>query len=658
MTLSSSASSVSSTSNSSSSSSGSSSSSSSSIFQQNSLSSTILSSCPSLNTPYFVSVPSATFNTQNVNYQFSNIADHNRSHSNGSPSPVISPPLPLNNDNDDNNVNDNGIANDNDVIGYPNHLQLPAITPVNVISNNNVNINSSNNNNNTRKEDKKASCLTLKSVGGHKRRGEDSMSPIPNPHKFSPHLQPFKGNTTLSSLTLTPTASSSIVSSSAISMAMSTNLPSSNIVTTTNNSSITISTKSSEGPLNINLSNIPTVDWSSMPLFPTQDHRLTFGLGTRQAPVDSEIRQMITLVNISRHRQHFRFCPDSISSPKCVVSVVPLEGKVDPGKEVCVVVTVTVLCTARFTLQIPLVTWRHKGKSIVCANFVSDIESQLTTKLDADELILRVPPVGEGSFGTTYRGEYRGTDVAVKVIKYQKEITKRMVADFKKETDMLEKLRNPCIIGFIGAVHTPGSFAIVTEFAEYGSLSSVIKSRLLGYPQKLKVLLDIAKGMRYLHKSGIIHRDLKPDNVLVVSLEVSSSVMCKLSDFGSTRDVNKFSPELVLTRGVGTPIFMAPELIAGKNDYEMSADVYSFAMTMVNVISDKLPFVGECLDGQWYECVLRGVRPKLVGCVVNDDYLELMKMCWSGIPNERPNFDFIVSAVSQMLQNEMSVFKK
>lgn len=409
-------------------------------------------------------------------------------------------------------------------------------------------------------------------------------------------------------------------------------------------------------PLDINLSDVPIVDWSSMPLYPTQDPLLTFGLGTRQAPVDSEIHQIVTLVNSSKHRQHFRFCP--IPSPKCTLSVEPREGKIDPGKDACVVVTATVLCTARFRLELPLVTWRHKGRHMMQASFVSDIESQLTTKLDPDELALHTPPVGEGSFGTTYRGEYRGTDVAVKVIKYQNEITARMVADFKKETDMLEKLRHPCIIGFIGAVHTPGSFAIVTEFAEFGSLSAVVKAGSLSYPQKLKALLDIARGMRYLHNSGIIHRDLKPDNVLVVSTEVSSSVMCKLSDFGSTRDVNKFSPELALTRGVGTPIFMAPELLAGKSDYRKSADVYSFAMTMVNVISGRLPFEGEPLNGPWYQCVLAGIRPGMIGCCVPEDYMMLVKTCWAARPDERPEFDFVVRVISEMLHREVSRFIK
>lgn len=504
---------------------------------------------------------------------------------------------------------------------------------------------------NSHNNDKKASCLELKPVGGGNNgrdgnKGRYDGSTINNgnfvcpnaPKRLSPHPQSFQDDITLSSLTLDPSSS---VSSFSIPTQKSSNASGANPL---------------DASLYVDLSNVPNVEWASMPLSPVQGTRLSFGLGTRQAPVGSEIHQIVTLVNTSRHKQHFRFCPNP--SSKCAFSADPQEGRVDPGKEVCVVVTAAVLCTARFGFELPLVVWRHKGRHLMQASFVGDIESQLTTKLDADELVLRTPPVGEGSFGTTYRGEYRGTDVAVKVIKYQNDITPKMISDFKKETTMLEKLRHPCIIGFIGAVHNPGSFAIVTEFAEFGSLSNLIRGGALSYPQKLKALLDISNGMRYLHNSNIIHRDLKPANVLVVSKEVSSGVMCKLSDFGSTRDINKFLPELALTRCVGTPIFMAPELIAGKNDYNKSADVYSFAMTMVNVISEKFPFEGEALAEPWHICVLSNIRPRMVGCCVPDDYYTLMKLCWSANPDDRPDFDFVVKSIGEMLCREIDGLKK
>ena len=618
----------SSSSSSSSDSSSSASSSSSSTISQSCLSGSLFSSYSSLNTPYLVSVPSMTLtntSTRTTNHPAPNANQMRSNHNyNISPSP---PPLSHHN----NYLNDPSACPNQ----RPSSITPPEVTN-NTNNNNNTNINA------PIKSDKKASCRALKSVGGGggRRRDNSSMSPVA-PRKLSPHPYPLKGDLTLTSLTLNPPSSSSLSSSSSSS----------------SSSNVALNAVSAPGvPLDINLSDVPVVDWSSMPLYPTQDPVLTFGLGTRQAPVDVELRQIVTLVNTSNHKQHFRFCP--AADPKCSLSVEPREGRIDPGKDACVVVTATVLCTARFRLELPLVAWRHRGRGMARAAFVCDIESQLTTKLDPDELALHTPPVGEGSFGTTYRGEYRGTDVAIKVIKYQNEITPRMVADFKKETDMLEKLRHPCIIGFIGAVHTPRLFAIVTEFAEFGSLSAVVKRGSLTYAQKLKALLDISRGMRYIHNSGIIHRDLKPDNVLVVSMEASSSVMCKLSDFGSTRDVNKFSPDLALTRGVGTPIFMAPELLAGKSDYRKSADVYSFAMSMVNVISGKLPFEGEPLSAPWYQCVLSGVRPEMVGCCVPDDYMTLVRMCWAANPDERPEFDFVVRAINEMFRKEVSNFKK
>lgn len=397
------------------------------------------------------------------------------------------------------------------------------------------------------------------------------------------------------------------------------------------------------------------VEWGAMPLAVTPTE-LTFELGSRQAPVDEELHELIVLRNNSGSKHSFCFEP--APSSKYALSFEPAEGKINSGKEQSVMVKLTVLCTTEFKLKIPLIAWKGDMKDAERAQkthamLTADIESQLTTKLDSDELTLYSPPVGEGSFGTIYRGDYRGADVAVKVLKYQNAITPDMIRDFKSEIGIMEKLRHPCIINFIGAVHTPGKFAIVTEFCPFGNLNGAIKKPTFTYAHKLKALLDTAKGMNFLHRSNIMHRDLKPDNILMVSLEVRSSVICKISDFGTTRDVNRFSHEMSFTKGVGTPIFMAPELLAGRRNYEKSADVYSFGMMMVNLITGKQPFEGDpniTSAFQFANYVIEGHRPSLAGIRVPEDYMDLMKICWSADPAVRPSFDDIAKGIDVMFK--------
>lgn len=135
---------------------------------------------------------------------------------------------------------------------------------------------------------------------------------------------------------------------------------------------------------------------------------------------------------------------------------------------------------------------------------------------------------------------------------------------------------------------------------ELGSLHNAIREYEFSYALKLHCLLDVSRGMNFLHQSSLLHRDLKPgiynrsiekkrktDNVLMKSLDVKAPVCCKITDFGTTRD---FAAESMMTQAVGTPsknfyaeldkycaVFMAPEVV-NSSKYAKSADVYSFSL--------------------------------------------------------------------------------
>ncbi|ELP89960.1 protein serine/threonine kinase, putative [Entamoeba invadens IP1] len=132
--------------------------------------------------------------------------------------------------------------------------------------------------------------------------------------------------------------------------------------------------------------------------------------------------------------------------------------------------------------------------------------TQQTTRIDYEEL-KEENKLGEGSFG----------------IVYKKKDDKKGQVEFEKEVSMLEKFRNEYIIHFYGAVFIPNKICMVTEFAQYGCLQDLIehkKSDDIDMKLRIKMLLDAAKGISYLHENGILHRDIKPDNILVFSLDV------------------------------------------------------------------------------------------------------------------------------------------
>jgi serine/threonine protein kinase len=189
------------------------------------------------------------------------------------------------------------------------------------------------------------------------------------------------------------------------------------------------------------------------------------------------------------------------------------------------------------------------------------MQSAHSIYLDFEEIIVN-ELIGDGAFAKVFSGYWRGTPVAVKVFKDQN-IHEDANKDFNREIDTMNKLRHPNIVNFIGAVTTDGKRCLVTEFMEMGSLQGLIENRMneLSLLLKLKIALDAAKGMDFLHQSNILHRDLKPDNLLISTLSPDAQTIAKLSDFGTSRSQNHNKK---YTQSIGTPCYMSPVSIRMK----------------------------------------------------------------------------------------------
>jgi len=388
----------------------------------------------------------------------------------------------------------------------------------------------------------------------------------------------------------------------------------------------------------------------------TPCEKLSFGLQSRQASLETDLLQTVTLENKSPKQMCFRFLLKNTEHPKYSIYAEPENGKLKPGQKMEVVLKLVIHCTTNLRLSLPMVMWKGHMKEYETAatetlNITAGVQSKLSTKLDSEEVEIFRPPIGSGAFGTVYRGKYRGFEVAVKVLKDQANCTPELIEAFECEVEMAEALRHTSIVNFVGAVHFKNQLAIVTEFCPFGDLNSALKKYPFPYPLKLKALLDASRAMDYLHQSGMIHRDLKTENLLVVSLEAMSQTVCKLSDFGTARGLNSFAQAktMMLTKGVGTPIFMAPEILAGSQNYAEAADVYSFGVMMCHVANNELPYTRDRrFDSsyQFVQKVIGGMRPELK-VEVPADYQKLMTSCWDQNPDSRPPF----SEVSDMLED-------
>ncbi|KAJ3672367.1 hypothetical protein LUZ60_007088 [Juncus effusus] len=265
-------------------------------------------------------------------------------------------------------------------------------------------------------------------------------------------------------------------------------------------------------------------------------------------------------------------------------------------------------------------------------------------EIDAKKLVFG-NKFAAGTYGDLYRGSFYGQDVAIKVIKHDR-LNESMKKEFDQEVSIMKKVRHKNVVQFLGACTKPPRFFIVTEFMSGGSLYDYLhKHKGALKPQfLLKISLDIAKGMDYLHQHKIIHRDLKTANLLIDENEV-----VKVADFGVAKVIN--SPG-IMTAETGTYRWMAPEVIEHKA-YNHKADVFSFGVVLWELLTAKIPYEYLTPLQAAIGVVQKAIRPTIPKGT-NPKFAEIMEKCWQQDPCKRPDFATVVQ-VLQHISDELGM---
>ncbi|ELP94034.1 tyrosine kinase, putative, partial [Entamoeba invadens IP1] len=159
---------------------------------------------------------------------------------------------------------------------------------------------------------------------------------------------------------------------------------------------------------------------------------------------------------------------------------------------------------------------------------------------------------------------------------------------------------------------------------------------------------DAAHGIKYLHDNGVLHRDIKPDNILIFSFEDNIVANSKLTDFGSSRNINLMLTNMTFTSGIGTPVYMAPEVMFRKH-YKKPADIYSFGITLLECFKWKEAYGGENFRYPWgiVDFITKGKRLEKPENVT-EKVFELIKKCWCEEPKDRISIDEILDEFENM----------
>uniref|UniRef100_A0A7S3P4H2 Protein kinase domain-containing protein n=2 Tax=Amphora coffeiformis TaxID=265554 RepID=A0A7S3P4H2_9STRA len=178
-----------------------------------------------------------------------------------------------------------------------------------------------------------------------------------------------------------------------------------------------------------------------------------------------------------------------------------------------------------------------------------------------DELML-IETIGTGRVSTIYRAVWQrpaslGEAAKVRMVALKVAMVNTATGDtshvdeVRREADIAARLSHPNICDLAGVAADSECFCLAYEYAEGGSLHSLL-SDSSRYYEYLPIALDVANGMAYLHSRNIIHRDLKPSNILL-----TRDHRAKICDFGMS--IMNMGQEL--TAETGTYRYMAPEVI-------------------------------------------------------------------------------------------------
>lgn len=200
-------------------------------------------------------------------------------------------------------------------------------------------------------------------------------------------------------------------------------------------------------------------------------------------------------------------------------------------------------------------------------------------------------PIGQGAYGQIYRAVEIGTGKTFAI----KALNRRCLMKLKKQNlpvveknSLLRCSNSNFIVTLYGTFKDDSNLYFVLEFAEHGDLAEAVNDiGSLNFEVVKLLSAQIFEAICVCHKMNVIHRDLKPENILL-----DSRNHVKLSDFGSAMIDEKGSQELNRSSIVGTPAFVAPELL---NDGQIcySSDMWSFGCVIFNLLTGVAPFNGQ-----------------------------------------------------------------
>jgi serine/threonine protein kinase len=199
--------------------------------------------------------------------------------------------------------------------------------------------------------------------------------------------------------------------------------------------------------------------------------------------------------------------------------------------------------------------------------------------------------IGKGGMGEVFLGRHRHLDrlFAIKLLPAGGIADQVVVERFQREMRAAGKLDHPNVLRATDAGYSAGNYYLVTDYIKGTDLGERVKRNgPLPIDDACRTIAQVALALQHVHDAGLIHRDVKPSNIMQCD---DGKVV--LIDFGLARFMDLANPGAGMTQYghfVGTPDFVAPEVVTGDSEIDNRTDIYSLGCSLYVLLTGQPPF--------------------------------------------------------------------